>query len=128
MTESVEYLDIEDIVAIASTIAGERIAPRDLGLLASAVARPQASMFGQDAYPDLHVKAAALLHSLAANHAFVDGNKRTALNSAIVFLDINGHPLSKPVDIDAMVKLTLAAAQSQLDLAAIADGLRTFTD
>jgi death-on-curing protein len=128
VTESVEYLDIEDVIAIASTIAGERVAPRDFGLLASAVARPQASMFGQDAYPDLHVKAAALLHSLAANHAFVDGNKRTALNSAIVFLDINGHPLSKPVDIDAMVKLTLAAAQSQLDLAEIAGGLRAFTD
>ena len=123
----VEYLDVEDVINIASTIAGERVVPRDYGLLASAVARPQAGMFGQDAYPDLHSKAAALMHSLAANHAFVDGNKRTALNSAIVFLDLNGHPLTTPVDVDKMVEFTLAVAQSRIDIPEIAAGLRTFT-
>lgn len=128
MTERpVEYLDVDDVINIASAIAGERVVPRDHGLLASAVARPQASMFGQDAYPDIYLKAAALLHSLAANHAFVDGNKRTAINSAIVFLDLNGHPLTTPADADKMVNLTLAAAQSRMELDEIAAGLRNFT-
>ena len=54
----------------------------DYGLIDSALARPRASVFGQGAYPDLHLKVAALLHSLARNHALVDGNKRLAWTSA----------------------------------------------
>lgn len=123
----VEYLDVEDVISIASSIAGEQVVPRDYGLLSSAVARPQASFFGQDAYPDIYDKAAALLHSIAANHAFVDGNKRTALNSAIVFLDLNGHPLTASIDADKMVDLALAAAQSRIEIPEIATGLRNFT-
>jgi death-on-curing protein len=65
-----------------------------LGLLQSAVARPQASFDGQDLYPDLFLKAAALLESLIGNHAFVDGNKRTAITSAGLFLRINGYHLT----------------------------------
>jgi death-on-curing protein len=64
-----------------------------IGLLQSAVARPQASFDGQDLYPDLFSKAAALLESLIGNHAFVDGNKRTAITSAGLFLRINGYHL-----------------------------------
>ncbi|HFD38582.1 MAG TPA: type II toxin-antitoxin system death-on-curing family toxin, partial [Anaerolineae bacterium] len=52
---------------------------------------PRASAFGLDAYPDLVSKAAALLHSLVMNHAFVDGNKRTAVLATLVFVDLNGH-------------------------------------
>jgi death-on-curing protein len=59
-------------------------------LLESALARPRASVFGQDAYPDLHLKAAALLHSPARNHALVDGNKRLAWTACRTFLAING--------------------------------------
>ena len=59
-------------------------------MLESAVARPQASAFGEDAYPGIHQKAAALLHSLARNHALVDGNKRLALAATIAFLGMNG--------------------------------------
>lgn len=66
---------------------------RDLGLLESAVARPQASFGGEDFYLTIFDKAAALMHSLLKNHPFVDGNKRTAYSSAGVFLKINGYRL-----------------------------------
>jgi len=66
---------------------------RDLGLVESAVARPEASFDGQDLYTDIFDKAAALLQSLLKNHPFVDGNKRTALTSAGVFLKNNGWKL-----------------------------------
>ncbi len=64
---------------------------RDLGLLESAVARPQSSFAGQDLYPDIFLKTGALIHSLLKNHAFVDGNKRTSMFSAMTFLELNGY-------------------------------------
>jgi death-on-curing protein len=64
-----DYLDLEDLLEIAREAVGRDVVVRDYGLLESALARPRASVFGQDAYPDLHLKAAALLHSLARNHA-----------------------------------------------------------
>jgi death-on-curing protein len=64
---------------------------RDLGLLESAVLRPQASFGGEDLYPTLLLKTAALLHSLLRNHPFVDGNKRTSIYSAMTFLELNGY-------------------------------------
>jgi death-on-curing protein len=85
------YLTVEEVLEINAEVMGGRHALRDLGLLESAVARPQASAFGADAYPDLASKAAALLHSLVLNHAFVDGNKRTAVLATLVFLDLNGY-------------------------------------
>lgn len=66
---------------------------RDLGLLESAVARPQATFDGEDLYLDLWLKAAALMASLAQNHPFVDGNKRTAITCAAMFLRLNGYSL-----------------------------------
>jgi death-on-curing protein len=66
---------------------------RDLGLLQSAVARPQATFDGADLYPDLWHKAAALMESLAQNHPFVDGNKRTAITATAMFLQQNGYVL-----------------------------------
>jgi death-on-curing protein len=84
------YLEAEEVLEINAMVMGGRHVLRDLGLLESAVARPQASAFGADAYPDLVSKAAALLHSLVLNHAFVDGNKRTAALATVVFLDLNG--------------------------------------
>jgi death-on-curing protein len=85
----IEYLDLDDLLEIARAAIGVDAAIRDYGLLASAVARPRASVFGQDAYPDLHLKAAALLHSLARNHALIDGNKRLAWTACRTFLAIN---------------------------------------
>lgn len=85
------YLAVEEVLEINAEVMGGRHALRDRGLLESAVARPQASAFGADAYPDLASKAAALLHSLVFNHAFVDGNKRTAVLATLVFVDLNGY-------------------------------------
>lgn len=86
------YLDIDEVLFVA-----ERVLPhvefRDIGLLESALARPQATAFGDDAYPDLWMKAAALLQSIAANHPLVDGNKRLALGAVIAFLGMNGRRL-----------------------------------
>lgn len=70
---------------LIATTGGEH-GVRDVGLLASAVARPQATFDGADLYPDLSEKAAALMDSLTRNHPFVDGNKRTAIAAAALFL------------------------------------------
>lgn len=84
-----EYLDLEDLLSLVVHLGVGPV--RDVGLLDSAVNRPRSSAFGQDAYPTLDLKAAALLHSVANNHALVDGNKRLAWLAAGVFLDLHGH-------------------------------------
>jgi death on curing protein len=112
---AVEYLSLEDLLGIVKTLGAGPV--RDLGLLDSACHRPQASFFGQDAYPSLAGKAAALMHSLACNHALVDGNKRLALLATVVFLRINGHYLE--LTDDEAFDLTLSVAAGQLD----ADGI-----
>lgn len=71
------FLTVSDVCQFNEHLAGPNLL-RDLGILQSAVFRPQTSAFGEDAYPTIHEKAAALLHSLARNHPFIDGNKRTA--------------------------------------------------
>lgn len=86
----IEYLDLDDLVLLATALLGDPPPIRDLGLLSAAVARPQASAFGDDAYPEIWSKAAALLHSLVKNHALVDGNKRLGWLACAVFLDLNG--------------------------------------
>jgi death-on-curing protein len=95
---------------------------RDLGLLLSAVGRPQASFEGQDLYPDLFSKAAALLDSLIRNHPFIDGNKRTGVSAAGVVLVRNGfHLTASNPDLEA---LAIAVAQSKTTIEAIASWLR----
>jgi death-on-curing protein len=84
------FLDLEDLVHIAARALGAAPEVRDHGLLESAVARPPATAFGEDAYPSTHDQAAALLHSVARNHALVDGNKRLALATVIAFYGVNG--------------------------------------
>jgi death on curing protein len=86
--KQVEYLDLDDMLGLVRALGVGPV--RDLGLLDSAVERPRSSAFGEDAYPTVILKAAALLHSLANNHALVDGNKRLAWLATVVFLDING--------------------------------------
>lgn len=113
-----------DNYAIAPDAVGGEVLVRDHGLLESALARPQTSVFGQDTYPDLHVKAAALLHSLANNHALFDGDKRLAWHATFVFLDLNGHP--PYTDQDSLVELVAGIASGQIDdLDKIARQLRT---
>ncbi|WP_343601467.1 type II toxin-antitoxin system death-on-curing family toxin [Mycobacterium sp.] len=91
-----DYLDLDDLLEIARRAAGGDVVVGDYGLLESALARPGASVFGRDAYPDLHLKAAALLHSLARNHALADGNNRLAWTACRTFLAINGQWISAP--------------------------------
>jgi death-on-curing protein len=91
---------------------GKEVVVRDVGLLESALARPQTTVFGEDAYPTLHLKAAALLHSLARNHALVDGNKRLAWAATAVFLGINGHRVVACQD--DVVDFVLSVASGEL--------------
>lgn len=106
-------LTVEQALRIARTAAGGPIEVRDVGLLESAVHRPRASVFGQDAYPDLFTKAGALLHSLARNHPLVDGNKRLAWLGIYVFLAKNGTILDP--DDDAAYDLVIDVASGAID-------------
>jgi death-on-curing protein len=119
------FLSLDDLLRIADAAAGTEVVVRDVGLLESALGRPRATVFGDDAYPDLHTKAAALLHSLARNHALVDGNKRLAWAATAVFLGINGHRVS--TSDDEVVELVVAVAAGELtDLPTIAERLRAW--
>ncbi|MFD5767646.1 type II toxin-antitoxin system death-on-curing family toxin [Streptomyces sp. NPDC127049] len=122
------YLSTEDVLVVAEhAVDDQKVVVRDAGLLDSAVHRPSAAMFGEEAYPDLLTKAAALLQSLAVNRPFVDGNKRTAWLSCVTFLAMNGVQL-RP-DIDAAERLVIAVATGETDdVAAITDGLRALID
>lgn len=107
------FLDLDELLYVAVRTLGAEPEVRDLGLLESALARPQASAFGQDAYPTIHEKAAALLHSVARNHALVDGNKRLALAAAIAFYGINGMRLT--LTNDEAYDLVIGVASGKLD-------------
>lgn len=109
----IRYLRAENVARINA----DQVGPggiRDVGLIESACMRPQATAFGDDAYPSIWEKAAALLQSLACNHAFVDGNKRTAWMAAVTFLNANGHPLGQPLDEDAAEEFVIAVATGRL--------------
>jgi len=107
------YLTVDEVLEINRTVLGERSTLRDYGLLDGAVMRPQQSVFGEDAYPDIHLKAGALLHSLARNHAFTDGNKRTALLATVVFYTRNGWLLD--LEQGEAVRVVLDAAEGRMD-------------
>jgi death-on-curing protein len=107
------FLDLESLLHVASRTLGGDPAVRDYGLLESALARPQASAFGEDAYPDIHQKAAALPHSLARNRALVDGNKRIALAATIAFLGMNGIRLT--LSNDEAYDLVMSVATGALE-------------
>ncbi|MEV7112605.1 type II toxin-antitoxin system death-on-curing family toxin [Streptomyces anulatus] len=118
------YLSSEDILVIAEHACDDmQIALRDAGLLGAAAHRPSAAMFGEEAYPDLIDKAAALLQSLAVSHPLFDGNRRTAWLSCVTFLAMNGVEL-RP-DIDAAERLVIDVATGATDeVKAISQGLR----
>ena len=90
MNPDVEFLDLDDVLDLIRRLLGDPPPIQDIGLLGSAVARPQTAVFGQDAYPDIWSKAAALLQSIDNNHALIDGNKRLGWLATAVFLEING--------------------------------------
>jgi death-on-curing protein len=95
MNDPVEYLELDDLIDLAIALLGDPPPIRDIGLLGSAAARPQATAFGRDAYPDVVTKAAALLQSIVDNHALVDGNKRLGWLATAVFLELNGFNASR---------------------------------
>lgn len=119
------YLTLEQSLVVARAAVGGPALVRDLGLLDAALARPRTSAFGQDAYPDLLTKAAAILHSLVTNHPLVDGNKRLGWLATYVFCAKNGTELDP--DDGAAYDLVMAVASGSLDdLGAIAKMLGSF--
>ena len=123
MSPEFEYLDLEDLLALAVTLLGEPVPLRDVGLLGSAVARPRTSLFGDDAYRDVWEKAAALLQSVVGNHALVDGNKRLGWLATAVFLDLNGVAAAAAAN-DDVYALVMCVAATSPDVTAIAERLR----
>jgi death on curing protein len=115
-----EFLSLEDLLDLVSALKAGPV--RDLGLLDSACHRPQASVLGQEAYPALAQKAAALMHSLAGDHALVDGDKRLALLATTVFLRINGYQLG--LTGEEAFALTMSVAAGELDASEIEKQLR----
>ena len=125
MSGDVEYLDLDDLLALATMLLGEDPPIRDVGLLGSAVARPRTTAFGADAYPDMWMKAAALLHSIVNNHALVDGNKRLGWLATAVFLELNDASVSAAGN-DDVFELVMTIAAGDIPVDEIAALLRRF--
>jgi death-on-curing protein len=122
-----EFLDREDVLVAGAAAVGNVLQVRDYGLLDAAIARPKATVFGLDAYADDFTKAAALLQSLARNHAFVDGNKRTAWAAAWTFLHLNGAELAAEFDVDdAEAFMNQVATDADLAVDAVASKLSSY--
>ena len=123
MTGSVEFLDTDDLIELARRLLGDPPPVRDVGLLTAAAARPQASAFGSDAYPDTWTKAAALLQSVVNNHALIDGNKRLGWLATAVFLELNGVSVTAAPN-DDVYELVMRVAAEEVSVEEIADLLR----
>lgn len=116
-----EWLDLEDLLYLADDIGVGPV--RDIGLLESAAMRPTTTLMGDDAYPSIELKAAALMHSLVCNHALVDGNKRLGWHATVVFLALNGQ--EPHLSQDEAFDLTMAVASGSVrDVADIAAALK----
>jgi death on curing protein len=115
------YLSIQQIETLHASQVGEyggAAGLRDRGALESAIARPAMTFGGEDLYPDLASKAAALMHSLVMNHPFVDGNKRVGAQAALVFLLVNECELE--ASSSELVELTLSVARGEIDAESLA--------
>lgn len=112
-SRTVIYLSCAELLYVAERAIGEQPAVRDAGLLEAALARPKTTVFGSDAYPSLDEKVAALAHSIARNHALVDGNKRLTLAGLVAFLGVNGRRLT--MTNDAAYDFIIAIVAGQLD-------------
>lgn len=122
MSEEIYYPTLAEAIATNERFIGRR-GVRDVGLLESALMRPASSAFGQDAYPDLWSKAAALMHSVIRNHPLLDANKRTSVALALAFLDRNGADVDH-ADPEALIELAVGIANDKLDVPEIAGRLR----
>lgn len=119
----VEYLGLDDLLDLAETLLGPNPPLRDAGLLGSAAARPQTTVGGADAYPDLWSKAAALLDSVVNNHALVDGNQRLGWLATAVFLHLNGVDVSV-AENDDVYELVMDVAAGRRTVPEVAERLR----
>ena len=122
MSDPVEFLDLDDLLELARRLLGDPPPLRDIGLLGSAVARPQTTVGGTDAYPPVWSKAAALLQSVVNNHALVDGNKRLGWLATAVFLEINDASVATATN-DEVFDLVWAVASSTPTIEEIAGRL-----
>ena len=123
--KNINYITLEEVIAIHDSMVeeyGGSHGIRDLGLIQSAIARPQSSFGREDLYPTLFDKAVALFHSLIFNHAFVDGNKRTTMTTTARFLSINGYELI--VSQKEFVDFPIRVENKHLELQIIANWLR----
>lgn len=121
------FLDLAGLLHVAERTLGMAPVVRDHGLLESALGRPQATVFGEDAYAGIHEKVAALLHSLARNHALVDGNKRLALAATIAFYGVDGFRVT--LSNDEAYDLVMSVATGELEaVAGIAARLEAGTE
>lgn len=122
------FLTLDELLHVARRTLGDaQVEVRDAGLLQSALARPQTSVLGDDAYPTLEAKAAALVHSLTKNDALVDGNKRLALAGLFAFLGMNGRALTFS-NAEAYDFIMAIAAGDLTEIKDIADVILTHTE
>lgn len=117
-----EHLELDDLLAAAEAALGRSPDVRDIGILQAATARTRASVHGEDAYPDLDTKAAALLHSIVTGHALLDGNKRLGWVSVRLFYRVNDRDLRMAAD-EAFELVASIADGSLRDVSAIAGEL-----
>ena len=122
---NVEFLDLDDVLLLIRRHLGDPPPIRDAGLLSSAVADPHATVFGEDAYPTIWMKAAALLQSIVNNHALVDGNKRLGWLTTATFLELNDASVAGASN-EEVYDLVIEVASSDLALEEIASRLETF--
>ncbi len=118
------YLDLTDLVAVGKAVLPRPMDVRDWGLVESALARPRATVFGEEAYPTVFDKAAALLLSLVTNHPLVDGNKRVGFTAAVLFLRKNGLVLTFEEDeaYDFVISVADGRRREVADVAAVLAG------
>ena len=122
------HLSVDAVLAIHDAVLeahGGKPGLRDRALLESAIAAPQATFGGEPVMKDIVETAAAYLYYLCSNHPFLDGNKRTALASCLVFLDENGALPSETLDLDSWEDFVMRVAGSELDCAGTTDRLRS---
>ena len=127
MSNATEFLESEDLVELARFLLGDPPPIRDAGLLAAAAARPQASAFGADAYPDIWTKAAALLQSIVGNHPLIDGNKRLGWLATAVFLELNGVGIASAPN-DGVYRLVMRVASESPEVEEIGHWLCSLSE
>jgi len=116
VNDPVEFLDLDDVLGLAQRLLGDPPPFRDVGLLGSAIARPQTTIGGDDAYPTIWLKAAALLQSIVDNHSLVDGNKRLGWLATAVFLEINNASVAAATNDDVYdLVMAVAATDSSVE-------------